>query len=69
MAKIMNVDYEAMPGQAGQMRAHGESLNAEMTTAYKSIADLNTTNDSQIRQHMLNLTQEITHLCDHYKTR
>lgn len=40
MAKIMNVDYEAMPGQAGQMRAHGEALNAEMTTAYKSIADM-----------------------------
>lgn len=40
-----------------------------LVTAYKSIADLNTANDSQIRQHMLNLTQEITHLCDHYKTR
>ena len=40
MAKIMNVDYEAMPGQAGQMRTHGEGLNSEMTTAYRSVADM-----------------------------
>lgn len=40
MAKIMTVDYEAMPGQAGQMRSHGQELNAEMTTAYRSIADM-----------------------------
>lgn len=40
MAKIMNVDYEAIPGQAGQMRSHGQELNVEMTTAYRSIGDM-----------------------------
>lgn len=40
MAKIMNVDYEAMPNQAKQMRAYGKELNSELTTAYKSIADM-----------------------------
>ncbi len=40
MAKIMNVDYEAMPKQASQMRASGKQLNTEMTKAYKSITDM-----------------------------
>lgn len=40
MARIMNVDYEAMPGQAQQMRAQGQELNSELTTAYQSIADM-----------------------------
>ena len=40
MAKIQNVDYEAMPNQAKQMRSYGKQLNTEMTKAYKSIADM-----------------------------
>lgn len=40
MANIMNVDYEAIPGQAQQMRALGQELNAGMTTAYQSITDM-----------------------------
>ena len=42
MAKIQNVDYEAIPGQARQMRSYGKELNAEITTAYKSVADMHT---------------------------
>ena len=26
MANIQNVDYEALPGQAAQMRSHGQDL-------------------------------------------
>ena len=40
MARIMNVDYEAIPGQAQQMRSLGQELNSELTTAYQSIADM-----------------------------
>lgn len=40
MAKIMNVDYEAIPAQAKQIRTYGQELNNELTTAYKSIADM-----------------------------
>ncbi len=40
MAKIMNVDYEAIPGQAQQMRALGQELNSQMTAAYQSITDM-----------------------------
>lgn len=40
MAKIMNVDYEAIPNQAKQMRAYGKQLNSEMTKAYKSVANM-----------------------------
>ena len=40
MAKIMNVDYEAIPGHAATMREQGNSLNSELTTAYQSIADM-----------------------------
>ena len=40
MARIMNVDYEAIPGKAQQMRSQGEELNTELTTAYQSIADM-----------------------------
>ena len=40
MANIQNVDYEAIPAQAKQMRSQGESLNTELTNAYKSIADM-----------------------------
>ena len=37
MAKIMNVDYEAMPGQAKQIRGAAKQLNSEMTKAYNSV--------------------------------
>lgn len=40
MAKIMNINYESMPGLAKQMREQGKDLNAEMVTAYQSIADM-----------------------------
>lgn len=40
MAKIQNVDYEAMPKQAKQMRTYGQQLNTQMTNAYKSIEDM-----------------------------
>ena len=40
MAKIMNVDYEAIPGQAKQIRATAKQLNSEMTKAYNSIAEM-----------------------------
>lgn len=40
MAKIMEVDYEAMPGQARQMRANGQKLNTEITNAFKSIQEM-----------------------------
>lgn len=40
MAKIQNVDYMAMPNQAKQMRALGQQLNTQMTTAYKSIENM-----------------------------
>lgn len=42
MAKIQNVDYEAIPKQAKQMRAYGKELNTEITAAYKSVADMHT---------------------------
>ena len=40
MAKLLNVNYEALPGQAGQMRSHGQELNKELTTAYQNITDM-----------------------------
>ena len=40
MAKIQNVDYEAMPKQAKQMRSYGQQLNTQMTNAYKSIENM-----------------------------
>lgn len=40
MANIMNVDYEAIPAQAQQIRTYGEQLNSELTTAYQSIANM-----------------------------
>ena len=40
MAKILNVDYEQMPVKAGKMRETGVALNAEMTSAYASIANM-----------------------------
>lgn len=40
MAKIQNVDYEAMPGQANEMRGYGKQLNSEMTKAYASVGDM-----------------------------
>lgn len=40
MAKIMNVDYEAIPKQASSMRANGKELNSEISEAYTSIADM-----------------------------
>lgn len=40
MAKIMNVDYEDIPAQAKKMREDGQTLNKEITSAYKSISDM-----------------------------
>ena len=40
MAKIMTVDYEAIPGQASQIRSLGQTLNNEMVNAYKSITEM-----------------------------
>ena len=40
MANITNVDYEAMPSQANQMRTLGQDLNGQITTAYQSIANM-----------------------------
>ena len=40
MAKIENVDYERIPGQASQMRSEGQALNTELTTAYESINNM-----------------------------
>lgn len=40
MAKISTVDYEAIPGQASQMRSNGQQLNSELTTVYQSIGDM-----------------------------
>ena len=40
MAKIQNVDYEALPGQAKQMRETGKSLNTELKKAYESIGTM-----------------------------
>ena len=40
MAKIMTVDYEALPGQANQMRTYGQELNKELTAAYTSIENM-----------------------------
>lgn len=42
MAKIQNVNYEAIPKQAKQMRAYGKELNNEITAAYKSVTDMHT---------------------------
>ncbi len=42
MAKIQNVDYVAIPNQAKQMRQYGKDLNNELTSAYKSVADMHT---------------------------
>ena len=40
MAQIMNVDYEAMPNQAKQMRQYAIELNNEFKTAYSYIGDM-----------------------------
>jgi len=40
MANITNVDYEAIPYQAQQMRNLGQALNKEILTAYQSIANM-----------------------------
>ena len=40
MAKIERVDYEAMPGQAKEMRGYGKQLNGEITKVYASIEEL-----------------------------
>ena len=40
MAKIQNVDYEAIPGQAEQMRTEGQALNRELTNAYQNITGM-----------------------------
>lgn len=40
MPNIMNVDYEAIPAQAKQMRAVGEQLNSEFTKIYSNLGEL-----------------------------
>ena len=40
MARIMSVNYEAIPSQAKQMRETGKQLNGELTKAYSSIASM-----------------------------
>lgn len=40
MAKIQKVDYEKIPKNAQQMRAHGKELNTELTNAYQSVKDM-----------------------------
>ena len=40
MAKIMNVDYEAIPGQAKQIRGTAKALNSEITKAYTSVQEM-----------------------------
>lgn len=40
MAKIQEVDYEAIPNQAKQMRDKGKELNKEMKTCYQSVRDM-----------------------------
>lgn len=40
MAKIQNVDYEAMPRNAKQMRTYGQQLNTEVKNAYNSVKDM-----------------------------
>lgn len=40
MARIQNVDYEAIPGQAAQMRQIGQELNSQLTTAYSNITNM-----------------------------
>lgn len=40
MAQIQNVNYEAIPAQAGEMRGYGKQLNDEMTKAYASITQM-----------------------------
>lgn len=40
MANIQNVDYEALPSQAKQMRETGKKLNDEVKKAYESIGSM-----------------------------
>lgn len=40
MARIMSVDYEAIPGQAKQIRALGQELNKEVSIVYQSITNM-----------------------------
>lgn len=40
MAVIKNVDYEAIPAQAREMRGYGKDLNVEMTKAYAKVAEM-----------------------------
>ena len=39
MANITNVDYEAIPAQARQIRVLGQDLNKEINTVYQSVAN------------------------------
>lgn len=40
MANIQNVDYEAIPGRAKEIRSEGEQLNSELLTVYQSVAQM-----------------------------
>ena len=68
MANIVNVDYEAIPALARQVRMHAEELNAELVSAYTSIADMHNVWYG-IRYNTLvnafnNITTEINELLD-----
>ena len=40
MAQIMNVDYEAMPNQAKQMREYAKELNSTLKVAYSNVQEM-----------------------------
>lgn len=40
MAQIMNVDYEAMPNQAKQMKEYAKELNSTLKVAYSNVQEM-----------------------------
>ena len=40
MSDIQNVDYEAFPAQAAQIRSYAQELNTELTNAYTNITNM-----------------------------
>lgn len=40
MAQIMNVDYEAMPNQAKQIREYAKELNSTLKVAYSNVQEM-----------------------------
>ena len=68
MAKIMNVDYEAIPAQAKQMRTYGQELNTEITNAYTSISNMHSSwygkRYNSLVKEFNNITSEINELLE-----